>query len=275
MRATSSWAAFGICLILANGQARAGAWTQPKDGYYFKVSTNYLDTSSDIDASGSRIPKAGQGNLRDISTFIYIEYGLSDRLTLVTSLPYRRLSDRRIFETGIARERRSGFGDTEIRARWAISTGRTPISFAVGTKLSLWRPEGTTRVPLSTGEADFDTRILVGRSLHPRPVYTTGELGYRLRGGAFSDELFYSFEAGISARRFSFKGLLNGTQTLGDCEPMGEVGLIGDQNILKISPGVIYALNERLEISLELIHTATGCNTTAGSVLSLGIAIKP
>ena len=71
--------------------AFAGAWTQNKGGYYFKVGASYLNSTIDIDANGEQIQKANMGELRDLNYSTYLEYGLLDRLTLVSSIPYKRL----------------------------------------------------------------------------------------------------------------------------------------------------------------------------------------
>lgn len=259
-----------------NGPVFAGAWVQKEKGYYLKVATNYLNTTNDIDAQGNRVKKAGLGELTDLSFSTYLEYGIGDQLTLVASVPYKRLEDYRTFATGIAKEKRSGLGDLEGRLRWQMmNQGPMVASVAAGAKFPLWyENDPNTRVPLSSRKVDLDLRVLAGRSLYPFPGYITGEAGYRVRGGTFSDEAFYALEAGITLNRFLLKGFLSGIHTSGTCETAGEVGLIGDQNVLKLSPGIIYRLTDRFELSLDLIHVAAGCNTTAGNTLSFGLALK-
>ena len=147
------------------------------------------------------------------------------------------------------------------------------ISLAAGAKIPLgYKIRQDSNVPLGTDEVDADVRILLGRSLYPVPAYTTGE--FRRRGGTFSDEIFTALEGGISWRRFLFKITLSSVHTLGSCNSAGQAGLIGDQNIFKVSPGVIYRLSERVEANLDLFHIASGCNTTTGNTLSLGLALK-
>ncbi len=269
-------ALFLCAIVWPDGAVFAGAWTQKEKGYYLKVGTNYLNSTGDIDAGGSRIQKAGMGELRDLNFSTYLEYGIRDRLTLVASTPYKRLSDNRTFANGIAKERRSGFGDVEVRMRWLmVDRGPTVASIAVGGKVPLWYGDDpNSRVPLSSKKVDVDVRFLMGRSLYPFPGYMTGEAGFRARGGVFSNEVFYTLEGGVTLDRFLFKGFVSGIRTFGPCEVVGEVGLIGDQNVTKLSPGVIYRLHDRAEVSLELIYIASGCNTTAGSTLSFGMAFK-
>ncbi len=267
-----------VALALFGDQlAFAGAWTQENQGYYFKLSSHFVQAKHDYDEVGNRILKAGSGQLTEFDIRGYLEYGIRNGLTLVVSAPYSRLYDVRTFSNGIARERRSGFGDFEIRLKKRLYKGnRIVISAAGGGKVPLWyQDDPDTRVPLSSKNSDQDMRLLAGVSLYHYGVYITSELGYRKRGGVFSDELFFSFEAGLTVGRFLVKGYLAGIQSRGVCDvTSGEVNLIGDQDILKLSPGVIYRLKEGIELSLELNHTAAGCNTSAGSQYSVGIAFK-
>ena len=256
-------------------EAGAGAWTQKKGGYYLKLAGGYLNSTEDIDATGSRIQKAGLGELRDVNYSLYLEYGVLNRLTLVASVPYKRLRDTRTFATGKAFEKRSGFGDLEMRLRWQAYQKSFVASLALGGKLPMWYDEDpNTRVPLSSTEIDVDGRLLLGKSLYPFPGYLTGEFGYRKRGGNFSNELFYGLEAGVNVDRFLFKGFVSGIHTSGMCATTAEVGLIGDQNVLKFSPGIIYNVNSKLEMSLDFIHVASGCNTGAGNTILFGFAFK-
>ena len=261
--------------------AFAGAWTQNKGGYYFKVGASYLNSTIDIDANGKQIQKANMGELRDLNYSTYLEYGLLDRLTLVSSVPYKQLKDTRTWRdlneviTGTTLERRWGFGDMEMRLRWLLVNKPVVASIAVGGKIPLWYEEDpSTLVPLSSKKVDADVRILLGQSLYPAPIYVTGEAGYRIRGGDFSNEGFYALEVGITVDRFLFKGYLSGIRTFGTCNPVEEVELIGDQSVLKFSPGIIYRLTDWMELSVEMIRIAAGCNTTAGNTFLFGIAFK-
>ena len=263
-----------LTLTLAS-QTFAGAWTQKRGGYYLKLAGGYLNTTQDVNATGDKVDKDGEGRLRDVNCSAYLEYGLSDELTLVASAPYKNMKDTRTFRTGTALERRWGFGDVELRVRRLLWSRDFVASVAAGAKVPTWYEEDeNTRVPLSTRKLDGDARLLLGKSLYPVPGYVTGELGYRMRGGTFSNEWFYTLEAGVTVDRVLIKGFISGIRTFGNCEAGDEVGLVGDQNVLKIAPGIIYRLNSSVEVSMDLIHIASGCNTTAGNTFFVGVALK-
>ena len=254
----------------------AGAWTQPQGGYYAKTALLRLVSTESLDEGGDHVERLGNGELRDLTISTYAEYGLTDRLTLVASAPYKRLEDRRTFAgQGVAIERARRLGDLELRLRWLMRRQPLITSLAFGGKIPLGYPvDDDTRVPPGTGEIDGDIRFLLGHSLYPVPAYVTGEVGYRRRGGIFNDETFFSLEGGYTVDRLLIKGLATAVRTRGSCSGGAQGDLVGDQNLLKLSPGIIYGVSERAEFSVELIGVASGCNTAVGNSLVVGVALK-
>lgn len=279
-----------ILLGSVPAQLHAGAWTQPPGGLYLKLAGLSFRSGDFLNAEGERLArqeKPSTEELSDRNASVYLEYGVRDRLTLVASLPYKRLvhkkTEVRHFEsldTTITRiypdENESGFADLETRLRLRLLQDPAVVSLTLGGKFPLgYEMQEESNVPLGTAEIDGDTRLLVGKSLYPLPGYVTSAIGYRRRGGIFSDELLYSFEAGFTYGNLLVKGVAEGVRTFGDCGATGAMGmLIGDQNSLKLAPGVIWSLNERLELGADLFHIVSGCNTAAGTTWALGLAFK-
>ena len=127
-----------ILPLLFASHAFAGAWTQKKGGYYLKLAGGYLNTTQDINAAGDKVDKDGEGRLRDVNCTAYIEYGISDELTLVATAPYKNMKDTRTFQTGTALERRWGFGDVEVRMRRLLWNRDFVASVAAGGKIPTW-----------------------------------------------------------------------------------------------------------------------------------------
>lgn len=282
-----------VLLAAAPGRLEAGAWTQPKGGFYSKLAGLSFSSLAYLDTDGKRLDrvKDPREELSDRGYSAYLEYGVLDRLTVVASLPYKSLSftnpsESRYFEaldSTIVRQHpdqsASGLADLELRLRWRLLLDPAVVSLAAGGKIPLGYEVPTripeSYVPLGTGETDAEVRLLVGTSLYPVPGYLTGTLGYRRRGGEYADELFHGLEGGYSFNRLLVKGVIEGIRTLGDCGATGEMGgLVGDQDNLKLSPGLIWSLSDRVEISADLFHIVSGCNTAAGRTLALGLAFK-
>ena len=137
-----------------------------------------------LDAEGERLArqeKPSTEELSDRNASVYLEYGVRDRLTLVTSLPYKRLVHKKTevrhfprLDTTITRiypdENESGFADLEMRLRWRLLQDPAVVSVTLGGKLPLgYEMREESNVPLGTAEIDGDTRLLVGKSLYPLP----------------------------------------------------------------------------------------------------------
>ena len=83
-----------ILLALAPTQLHAGAWTQSPGGMYFKIAGLSFRSQDYLDAVGDRRERVAKPNideLSDESLSAYLEYGLREHLTLVATLPYKRL----------------------------------------------------------------------------------------------------------------------------------------------------------------------------------------
>ncbi len=301
-----------LLLAIAPPQLHAGAWTQAPGGAYCKIAGLSFRSQDYLDATGQRRKRVAQPSmeaLSDESISAYLEYGLRQHLTLVAALPYKRLVYKKtevkefksaVLDTTITRkypnEVRSGLADLELRLRWRLLRNPAVVSLALGGKFPLGydldqesigslaagglglgsSPVATAdnKIPLGTGERDIDVRLLVGKSLYPLPGYLTSAVGYRKRGGAFSDEFFYGFEAGITYKRLLVKGAVEGVRTMGDCGAMGQGGFVGDQDIRKLAPGLIWSVSKHLQIGVDLFHIASGCNTAAGTTYAAGLAFK-
>jgi hypothetical protein len=154
---------------------------------------------------------------------------------------------------------------------------------------------GYERIPendgaaLGTGEIDGEGYFLLGKSLYPLPVYLTGGVGYRRRGGLLKDEYLYLAELGISSRSILFKVTVDGVKNRGTppdlygsliISPLPGGGgvfpsiLYGDQDYFKITPGIIYRFKDNWAFQLEAIHIAAGKNIISGTTYSLGIVLQ-
>jgi len=253
----------------------AGAWTQPPGDYYLKLTAQRGETDSSFDVLGNQVPRPGKGLLTDFGLWMYGEYGLAPALTLVAAAPYRRLSEKRQFVGGIGRENSNGLGDLSAGLRWRLRERPLIVSVAAGMALPLgYSIQRDTRLPLGTGRASGDLRILLGRSITgPLPGYITGEAGYRARRGSFSNEMLYSLEVGVSRRRLTARANLAGIRTVGVCGAGDRAGLVGDQDRAGLSPGLVANVTPTIQASVDVVHTVSGCNTSRGTAFAFGLAL--
>ena len=293
-----------VALLLAPrfaGEALAQAWLQAVDGYYFKVSASFLSTDEAFDFRGDRTPVFEDSaktdtSFRDISFSAYLEYGVTDYLTLVASVPFKIVTSKET-SMGIRNVRTNGgLGDLFIAARTPILKNPA-VSVQAGIKVPLGYEQNPDNggPPLGTGEADAEVQLLYGQSLWPIPAYVSAGAGYRFRGGSgardlatvgaiggLNDEIFYHVEAGYTAGQVFLKlrldALLN-TEDPPDLSPEAQMTasgspievVAGDQDIIKLTPGVTYTVGGNVALNVELFHTLSGKNTVTGTAISLGV----
>ena len=161
--------AASLVLSLGVHPAFGGAWTQQAGGYYLKLQTGYLNSTEDLDANGDRGPKGLLGgSFKDVNYSAYVEYGLIEGTTVVATLPYKRLDDEHTFASGTAREKRSGFGDLELRLRQRIREGPVVLSVAVGARSRCGM--NTTRNPCPPQQPEGRLRRTFPGGAEPLPA---------------------------------------------------------------------------------------------------------
>ncbi|MFQ5675107.1 MAG: hypothetical protein ACE5G1_04360 [bacterium] len=290
-------------LVFENQPVLAGAWPQKKGGLYFKLSTSYLYTTKEFNHTGDKLDifqerlVYNKAAFRDFGIAVYLEYGLSHNFTLVSSVPFKILTSRRTESIGggtlfrIVKLHTTGLSDFSILGRYSILNGGLALSLQGGFKLPLGYDSNPADdgAPLGTGKVDYELNLLVGKSLYPAPAYLTGGVGYRRRTGALSDQILISAEVGVTAGKFLLKTTFDGLRStkappdiVGQpvVSPLPGGGgalpniIVGDQDIFKISPSVIYKLAGNFSVQGEVLHIVAGKNTVAGTIISLGFILE-
>ena len=170
-----------------------------------------------------------------------------------------------------------GLGDVHLGAKYQLTGGRLVLSPQVDVAF----PSGYDREydpALGTGYSEQGARLLAGLSLYPLPLYAGAEMGYKLRGGPFSNQVSYFVELGATPRPWLFaKGFVASVYTLTEAtEDSG--GLVG---VVQVSEGdfVEVGVNAAVQVVgplwLDLLWKSVfkGENIGAGSSLGLGLAL--
>ena len=294
-----------LFLLLVQSTVHAGAWTRKKGRVYFKLASLYLNSGKEYNYQGARLHlfqdlefTYPQAEFTEFSLLGYAEYGLTDRLTLIGTLPLKFLRSQRteVSGGGLVVNRvaatEAGFADLDINIRVALLQAPVVLSLETGVKLPLrYRNDPLIdRPPLGTGEIDGSGKLLFGVSLHPLPGYVTGGVGYRVRGGTrFHDQLLSELEIGYTRGRILYKIAYEGiTSTVAPPDiygrpvvtPLPGGGgvlpdvLAGDQDIYKISPSLVISIDADWSVQLEALHVFAGKNTLAGTTLLLGLVLQ-
>ncbi len=200
----------------------AGAWSMNQGGVYAKVSVNHYYTNYSFAKGGGlqRLPSGSR--FADNNITWYLEYGVTERLTLIGSVPYKwlRSTYRRQIRVGDKTKTQhvekhwNGFGDMELGLKYCFLT--QPIVSAIQflhKNARLYSKD--ERIPPGNHQDDYELRLLFGRSLWPFPGYCGMEFGYRWRSQDPSDEYRYLLEFGVHpTSKLSFRIKLDGIKSV-------------------------------------------------------------
>lgn len=153
--------------------ARAGAWLLPPGTGQIIAGSAFAGTTRAFDSRGRLIPVP---HYKKFELGTYVEYGLTDRLTLVAAPAYDRI------RAPPPAQSYNGLGESEFAARYGLyRDGRTVVSVQGGVRTpgpSIADATGPYDLHRSLG---FDFRGLIGRSVEiaTMPAFIDVQGGYR------------------------------------------------------------------------------------------------
>ena len=289
-----------LSVFVINSTLKAGAWTQKKGKYYLKIETSYLKATKEYNHNGEELKILQEkfifkdASFRDISIRAYGEYGLFNNLTLIGKIPFKIYTTQYflddLYSQGEVARSTTGLTDLDIALKYGVLNQPFALSLQGGLKLPLGyeKHPDNTGPRLGTSEIDFEGHLLIGESFYPLPMYASGGIGFRVRGGPLHDEILYHVETGYTLEKWFFKIYFDGiknTETPPDLYG-GEIQLpltggggvlpdllVGDQDINQISFSLSYALQEGMSIEAAIYDVLSGKNTISGQTFSLGLAL--
>lgn len=254
-------------IFLISLQIYGGAWPQPKGGYYAKLTYIYSYADS---IYGVNYP----AKFRDHALYIYSEYGLTNKLTLsINGVLYKRST---LIAEGTTNAT-FGYlaGDFSAMLQYQIVNDPFVLSGGIGGKFPLFY-NFKDRPPLGNGNMDLDLKLLFGYSSPEFPGYFAADLGYRIRGGEFIDEINFSSEVGINAvDNITLRGAINGVLSVD--KSAGEGTLVGfplAQEQVKAGAGLTYKLTSNVDVDFMFFRSITGDLLPNYKDIFLGISLR-
>lgn len=166
--------------------AYAGAWTLAKGTGYNKVAVNVFQADDQFGTG-----QAGFEEFNDVTIGYYAEYGLTDKLTFIGQIPFRRSNNETL---GVTTET-TGIGDVDLGLRYNLLNDKWVFSTQFLYKAPFLYDEDE-ELPLGNGQSDLEVRLQLGKSLYPYG-YLGLETAYRFRAEDPSDEIRYLVEYGF------------------------------------------------------------------------------
>lgn len=295
-RVLTACALVAALVAAAAPAAWGGAWVRESQSYYFKISASYLYTEKELNFDGEEVDILSGEELltntsySDLGVNLYLEYGLTERLTAVATLPFKVLTSKRTEVSDVIDLRRDveavngGLSDLALGLRYPLVVAPLPVSVQGDVKLPLGydNQPANDGPPLGSGRVDLEGHLLAGLSLYPFPGYVTAGAGYRVRTGDLDDELLFNVEAGASWKRVMAKVGLDALYSTGDPPDLqrldgGRVSsavVVTNQDIIKLTPAVSFLLNNDIALVLEAFHVIDGKNTVTGTTWAAGVVYQ-
>lgn len=256
-----------ILLLATPALCLAGAWTAKQGGMYNKLALNYFESNDYYDGDGDRHSLPYDGQFTDVNVNWYLEYGLTDYLTLIGSLYYKWLED----ENDYFRAESDGVGDIEVGMKWRLL--EDPVVLAVQGLVKVAGPYDDDEVPgLGNDQTDFELRLLLGKSLYPLPMYMGLEAGYRWRTKAPADEWRLLAEIGGNAGKYFYGRVKVDCIFSANNAESGagytNITLTPEYDLITLDTTVGVNFNQHLSLELSYKPTIYGENTASGYTLS-------
>ena len=104
---------------------QAGAWSQQKGHYYAKFSGIFYSADEVYNDMGKRQSMGAENDeFTGSQGFLYVEYGLLDRLTLIGQASGGSLAS----TNRLVRQRTRGIGDVDIGAKYQLTDGNESLT---------------------------------------------------------------------------------------------------------------------------------------------------
>ena len=266
----------GACLALAAALAAppavAGPWAAGNGHSYFKVSFQHLGSRKLISPDGTKftIPLFTREELA-----LYGAHGLSNRFTLVASIPVLRSSDLQDSPDELRRE--TGFGDIQVGLQRQLGTAGPWVFAARGT---LQLPTGDVEragglLPTGSGIYEGDVVFEAGRSLGDGKGWMFVGAGPQFRGGGLRDGVVFGGQVGWKvAEKVALMASARGVEPFSHEAPKtarGSFSGVGDRVAYAvIGPSVLWNVTKKSGVQFDAEFVAYARNLASGPVFRVG-----
>ena len=270
-------APLALLMLLLSGMGRpcrAGAWTVPKGKGQIIFNYYFYDTTHVFDENGNRLPIGKHGRFTKHELNPYIEYGFTNRLSLIGNFSFPSLTHR----DDDVRLHSMGMGDGEVGLKYRLTRTESGLVCATQATVKFFGyPKDRVPSP-GNSQTDYEGRLMLGKSFHlsrTRYGYWGLETAYRYRSGFPADQLRGDFTLGINAHRrllllaqaFAIKGLrysdFRGTAFNPNLHPSFD--------LYKAMPSAVFRATDHVRVQAGWSKDVYGRRVGAGSawVLSL------
>ena len=245
-----------------SSSAHASAWSRD-DGELMLISrADYFRSDlGNISVGGEEV----DGSFERIEANTYVEYGLTNRLTIGGKALYGTSWLTR----GSSVETTSGFTEFESFAQYQVSRNERHAAAVKLTGAIPTRLESGARPSTQSNGADVEISALYGRSITFKPVKTfaSAEIGYRRRFSDAADQLRLLTTIGVeTGRRWTVLLDMFSVKSLGNQRLDG-----ADFDVVKIQPSIVWRASRRFSFQAGVTEEVAGRNLALGTTYFIGM----
>jgi hypothetical protein len=253
-------------MLALPGIASAGAWPEAA-GHWLDINTfSYYQVA--VQGYNQFGKPTGTGTYRQSEFAPYIEYGLTDRVTLGFQPRLQIITQSGLPGTGHS----FGLVQANLFARYEVFSDGLNI-FSVQAQAGIPGAANNRNPELPMPNAEYEARLLYGRSLAlgpSLPGFINAEAGYRLEGDGAADQFRGDLTLGLNpVAHWQVLAQSFNTVALGTPKP-GESGY----DLYRVECSVVRDISPHAAVQLGAWHDAGGRNIALGNAGILALWLR-
>lgn len=269
---TLTLACAAIALLSAPLPLRAGAWTKPKGKGLAAFTYSFYYTNQQFTNGWHLQNFSNGGSFTKNEWNLYLEYGLTDHLTLIGNF----FMDALRYQNHFVENTNFGLADQELGLRYSLSK-KLPQALQLTVKIP--GPYNINHQPsLGNAQTDVELAYYLGTpyKIANRWGFVDAGAGFRLRTGAPADEIRLYLTAGLDITHWLQLYYLeaSGIFGLGNDSPqyVGEnILLTTDFSLIKVGASVVCKITDNWRLQAGPYLQPAGRATGAGGGFKAGI----
>lgn len=202
---TRSFTLIMMLIVVFQTTANAGGpWPRKKKSGYAQLGFTYLGYNSFYNHEGKVV--AMRRNVTDFTSQLYLDYGITDKLTLTANLPFKYVStseaissaDTTYFQDTVPNGNLFGMSTVLLGLKYNIIDKKVLFSVGFNAEANVAKYDSISTLRTGPSAWVFHPYLSVGGAFLDGKLFTFLDAGYRARLNDYSDEADFNFELGYS-----------------------------------------------------------------------------
>ncbi|MCF8277822.1 MAG: hypothetical protein K9J17_13895 [Flavobacteriales bacterium] len=193
-----------LLFTLTQAAMAGGPWPRKKNSGYAQLGFTYVGYNKFFNHEGKVTDL--RRNVTDFTTQLYLDFGITDRLTMTANLPFKYVassqqivnSDTTYFRDTVPAGNLFGLNNVMLGFKYNIINKKVLFSAGLNAEANVSKYDSLTTLRTGPSAWVFHPYLSVGSSFVQGKLYTMLDAGYRLRLNNYSDQIDFNWELGYS-----------------------------------------------------------------------------